>query len=100
MSFQTWVQIAEQIDPLSTTRENLKNFVVTFINTNKAGPTLREIGKAVGLIENRKPLSKSVVSYMLEELEQDGLIELPENELGFRESGRIYLNEEVAQTTG
>lgn len=89
--FRSAEEISEHIEPSGFTILDIEYFIRAFIEQNENGPTITEIGTAIGLIQNRStPLSKSAVFNHLDQLKENGVIELPGQD-GNRVPGRIIL---------
>jgi hypothetical protein len=69
--------IAAELESTSYTQQDVFNFIVRFYEVNRCGPTIGEIGKALGVIQERNPFDKRTVHYHLKELAKKGKIELP-----------------------
>jgi DNA-binding transcriptional ArsR family regulator len=69
--------IASTLNKSKTTLQDVANFIEAFISQNNNGPTITEIGTAIGVIQDRLPLTKSTVFFHLKILNKRGIIELP-----------------------
>lgn len=68
-------EIAQEIVPSKSTRQDIFNFCIEFYRKNLTGPTLMEVTEGVGYIQQRS-IDKSVIYRNLVWLSQRNIIEL------------------------
>lgn len=70
-------QVAVELKRSSSTRQDIFNFIIRFFEVNRTHPTLREIGEAIDIIQNKIPgkTSTDTVRHHLDKLEEQKKIE-------------------------
>ncbi len=93
MAFIRARELAKKMVRRQSTLDEVWDFLLLYFETNRVGPTLKEICQAIDVVQGKKPgtSSKSLASAHLNTLERRGLIERPKLEQGGRGAAKIIV---------